>query len=147
METLLVPVDFSAVTERVIERAVALARACSSELHLLHVAAPEPDFVGYEPGPPSARDAVAAELRTEHRRLQDLAEGLRVGGLRVRAHLARGSTVETILAEARETRADLIVMGSHGRGPIGRALLGSVSEGVLRGAACPVLVVPAGPPR
>jgi nucleotide-binding universal stress UspA family protein len=50
--------------------------------------------------------------------------------------------VEKILAQMEKLDADLVIMGSHGHGAIYRTLLGSVSEGVLHDAACPVLIVP-----
>lgn len=142
MNDILVPVDFSESTERVVETAAALAQAFGGVVRLVHVAAPDPDFVGYDAGPPAVRDQVAAELRSEHRALQGLAEGLRARGVEAKALLLRGPTVETILSEAGDADADVIVLGSHGRGRIARALLGSVSEGVLRGASCPVMIIP-----
>lgn len=143
MRHILVPIDFSSVTPRLLEQAVDLADRFSSELHLLHVAAPEPDFVGYDTGPESVRDFVATELRAEHRQLQEIATQLRRPSRVVHAHSIQGDTVETILERARHVGADLIVIGSHGHGALYRALLGSISEGVLRGTPCPVLVVPA----
>lgn len=56
-------------------------------------------------------------------------------------HARIGEPVKEILEVAREIGADMIVLGSHGRGAMGRLLIGSVSEAVLHGAACPVLVV------
>ncbi len=64
-------------------------------------------------------------------------------GFPARAFLFAGPTAETILREAGRLPADFIVMGSHGRGALGNAFIGSVSRDVLRGAACPVVVVPA----
>ena len=76
------------------------------------------------------RDDRANEIRAEHRELQSIADALRARGIAARAILVQGP-------------ADTIVIGSHGHGAIYRALLGSVSEGVLRAAKRPVLVVPA----
>lgn len=135
-------IDFSPVTELVLERAAAEARAFAARLWLLHVAAPEPDFVGYDPGPVGVRQQVAQHLREDHQRLQAHAQSLREGGLDVTALLVQGPTIETILREASKLAADLIVLGSHGRGVLGRTLLGSVSEGILRKTAIPVLIVP-----
>jgi len=135
-------VDFSQVSVAVLEHAAALATALSAKVWLLHVAAPEPEFVGYAVGPDSVRDQRAAELRSEHRELQHRTEALRERGLEAQALLVQGPTVEKILSEAASLEADLIVMGSHGRGAIGRALLGSVSEGVLHAARCPVTILP-----
>lgn len=142
MRQILVPVDFSAVTDAVIEQAAALARCFDADLSLLHVAAPDPDFVGYDAGPETVREHVAVDLRNEHRELQALAESLRGRGLRAHAVSVQGSTVETILERAERIGAELIVIGSHGHGALYRALVGSVSEGVIRGSRCPVLLVP-----
>lgn len=143
MRELLAAIDFSPVSKAVVEQASSLARAFSAELTLLHVAAPDPDFVGYSAGPETVREGRARELRTEHRELQEIAEGLRDAGIHARALLIQGPTVEKILAEASRLQVDAIVIGSHGHGALHRVLLGSVSEGVMRGASCPVLVVPA----
>ena len=144
MRKLLAAVDFSPVSKAVIEQAGSLAKAFSAELTVIHVAAPDPDFVGYAAGPQTVRDDRARELRTEHRELQAIAEGLRDRGISAIALLIQGPAVEKILAEGRRLQADAIIIGSHGHGALYRALLGSVSEGVVRTARCPVLVVPAG---
>lgn len=142
MRTILVPIDFSEVTARVVEHASGLARAFSGKLCLLHVAAPDPSFVGWDPGPDVVRHQRATDLRDEHRRAQELAEQLRADGIDAQALLVQGPTVETILERAAKLPADLIVIGSHGHGALYRALLGSISEGVVRKATCPVLIVP-----
>lgn len=142
MERVLVAVDLSPATETVIRVAEELARSLGAELRLVHVAAPEPEFVGYDVDSPALRDTHAAAYREEHRRLQDLAEGARGRGGAVKALLIQGPTVEKILEEAERLDAGLVVVGSHGRGALARVLLGSVSEGVLRGSRRPVLVVP-----
>lgn len=143
MKKILAAIDFSDVTGNVVEQAAALAQAFSAELTLVHVAAPDPDFVGYEAGPDTVRDARASELRGEHRQLQETGEALRERGLAARALLIQGPTIEKILEETKRIGAEVIVIGSHGHGALHRALLGSVSEGVVRGATCPVHVVPA----
>ena len=143
MRRLLAAVDFSPVSKAVVDQAASLAKAFSAELTIIHVAAPDPDFVGYAAGPQTVRDDRAHQIRTEHRELQAIAEGLRDRGISARALLIQGPAVEKILAEGQRLRADAIVIGSHGHGALYRALLGSVSEGVVRTARCPVLVVPA----
>jgi nucleotide-binding universal stress UspA family protein len=142
MKKLLAAIDFSNATEGVVTQAAALAESFSAELTLIHVAAPDPDFVGYDAGPDSVREARADELRFEHRKLQEIAERLRGRGIAAKALLIQGPTIEKILDEAKHLRADAIVIGSHGHGALHRALLGSVSEGVMRGTTCPVHVVP-----
>jgi nucleotide-binding universal stress UspA family protein len=139
----LVAIDFSGITDAVIRTAEAMAKASAGKVWLLHVAEPDPDFVGYESDPETMRQGVAQELMKEHRRLHEIASELRQHGIVVTPLLVRGPTVETILAEATKLEVDLILLGSHGHGPLHRALLGSVTEGVLKRAPCPLLIVPA----
>lgn len=142
MRCILVAVDFSEITDSLLSYASAMARFAGSSVHLLHVAAPDPSFVGYEPGPAAVRLQVARELRGEHHDLQVLAKRLREQGIEVHAATMQGPTVATVVARARQLGAGAIVVGSHGHSRLSRALLGSVSEGVLRHAPCPVLIVP-----
>jgi nucleotide-binding universal stress UspA family protein len=141
MQRILAALDFSPVTRAVVEQAASLARAYGAELTLIHAAAPEPAFVGYDVGPQTVRDARARALRTEHREIQELADELRGRGLRAKALLVQGPAIETILRESRELGADALVIGSHGHGALYDLLVGSVAKGVLRDAPCPVVVV------
>lgn len=139
----LVAVDFSPVSERQLEIVGRLAKGIWREVYLLHVAEPEPDFIGFQPGPDVVRKQVADEYHREHRRLQEMAETLRQQGVDATALLVQGSIVETILEKAEDLEAGLIIVGSHGHGAAYGLLVGSVSRGVIQRARIPVLVVPA----
>jgi nucleotide-binding universal stress UspA family protein len=143
MERILACVDHAAGTERVVAQAADLAERTGSTLHLLHVAPAEPEWVGWDPGPPSVRDAVAGELREAHRRTQALADTLRARGLEVVPRTVQGPAVEGILEQARALAPDLLVVGAHRRGRIRELFVGSVARQLVRHAAVPVLVVPA----
>lgn len=142
MSHVIAAIDFSRHADAVIETAAKLARTLGADLTLLHVAAPEPDFVGYEVGPQAVRDSRAQTLDLERRELHRIAEELRDRGISTKAFLFAGSTAEKILEQAGEKQASFIVVGSHGRTPLASAFVGSVSRGVLKGARCPVVVVP-----
>lgn len=142
MKTILVPVDFSDVTDRVIGAATQFAQAFNSRIVLLHVVEPEPEFVGFEPGPITVRAAVAHDFRAEHHRLEEFKQQFATAGVEVTALQIQGPTIHKILSEAETQAADLIVLGSHGHGALYRLLVGSVTEGVLKAAKCPVVVVP-----
>jgi nucleotide-binding universal stress UspA family protein len=146
-ENVLVPVDFSEVTDAVLATATRLAKALGAKAWLIHVAAPEPDFVGYEVGPQSVRDNVARELRAAHQKLEEYQEALRADGIEVNARLLPGTVPEKILQEADELAPTLIVIGSHGHGALYDLLAGSACEGVLKHATCPVVVVPGRGPK
>ena len=143
MDNILAAIDFSDITPTVVDKAADIAQCFSSKLWLIHIAAPNPDFVGYGTGPQSKRDWRAKTLREEHRYIQDKALELEQNGINVTPLLLQGTTVETILQEASKLKADMIVIGSHGHGALYKALVGSVSEGIIRNASCPVLIVPA----
>ena len=140
---ILVALDFSRFTDPILHTVHQIAAAApDSKIWLLHVAEPDPSFVGYDAGPAVVRDQIAAEYRQEHQQLQSCAEQLRAGGHDVSALLIQGAIADTILAEASRLDAQLIVMGSHGYGTIADLIAGGVSKAVLRKAVCPVLVIP-----
>lgn len=146
MKPILALVDFSDVCGEVIEQSARLSSSLKRPLVLLHVAAPNPDFVGYEPGPQTVRDTVAGRLKKEHQDLHEWAARLRAKGINASPRLAQGPTIEKIREEITGINPELIIMGSHGHGLLRSLLVGSVAEGVLRRAPCPVLVVPARKP-
>ncbi len=140
---ILAAVDFSPASTSVLAALRRMAAAFSARVFLVHVAPPDPAFVGYEAGPDAVRGQVAAEHRARHQQLQELAAGLRGDGVDVTALMLQGATVATLLAQAERLEADLVVLGSHGHRPIYELLVGSVAEGVVRAGKLPVLLVPA----
>lgn len=143
LQCILIPVDFSDVTEKVVQTAGEMAKAFGGRVVLLHVSEPDPDFVGFEPGPQAVRSVVARDFKVEHQKLADWKERLTRSGVETSALHIQGSLADKILQEAEEQGAGLIVIGSHGHGALYNLLVGSVTSGVLKGARCPVLVVPA----
>lgn len=142
MAHLLAAIDLSVVTDDVLRESESLARALRAELTLVHVAAPEPEFVGYEIGPQDVRNARAVELRAEHRDIQTWAAELTARGVKTQALLVEGPTVEKILKEADKIGATMMILGSHGHGALYEAIIGGTTSGVIRSATCPVVVVP-----
>jgi nucleotide-binding universal stress UspA family protein len=143
MKNILVPVDFSDVTPTVVETARKFAAAFQGRLIVLNVAEPEPDFVGFEAGPPTVRITAARDYKVERQRLDDIKTRLLASGCDVTALHIQGPIVDKILHEAGEQQADLIVIGSHGHGAFYDLLVGSITHGVIKEARCPVVVVPA----
>jgi nucleotide-binding universal stress UspA family protein len=139
---LMVAIDFADATENLLAVARNHAKKAEGEIYLVHVAEPDPSFVGYEAGPHVVRDQVAHEFREQHRALQAHAEAMRAAGLQATALLVQGPTAKTLLAEAERLNIDLIVMGTHGRTALADMLVGSVSHAVLRHTTVPVLLVP-----
>jgi nucleotide-binding universal stress UspA family protein len=139
---IVVAVDLSDATDKVIQVSEYVARATRGEVVVLHVAEAEPDFVGYEAGPDVVRDQLAREFREEHRLVQAHAETLRKAGVNATARLIQGPIIDTVLNEAKRTAADMLIVGSHGFGALYDLLVGSSSRGILKRSDIPVLVVP-----
>jgi nucleotide-binding universal stress UspA family protein len=143
MKNILVPVDFSAETERVLGIAATIGRCFNAKLWLVHVAAPDPDFVGFDAGPSYVREQRAEVLRQEHTDIQAMAAAMKQDGLDCEGLLVQGSTTETLLEEIEKLSAEMVIMGSHGKTGLFKAFVGSVSEQVLRDSRVPVMIVPA----
>jgi nucleotide-binding universal stress UspA family protein/CheY-like chemotaxis protein len=147
---ILVAIDLSESPQIVVGQAKKLAKALSAKIWLLHVATVRLDFSFSPVGSDSAtyleaggiRDKVAKKFRNEHRLLQQFSQELRSVGLDCTALLVEGSITETILDEAAKLSADMVILGSRGKGAVGRFLLGSTTEGVLHKSSVPVLIVP-----
>jgi nucleotide-binding universal stress UspA family protein len=138
IKSILFPTDFSERSEVAFRLACSLARDHGARLIVLHVVAP-PQTVAYEAMPmlPAYPPGYREELETRLRSLKAPA------GVAVDYRLEEGFAAAEIVTLAAEASADLIVMGTHGRTGLGRLLLGSVAEQVLRKAKCPVLTVKA----
>ena len=142
MKNILVPIDFDGTEQFLVNKAMELAASFGSKVWLLHVSAPDPDFVGNEVGPQSERDSRAEILREQHRALQKYAESLRSKDIAATALLIQGPTIETILNESKKLNIDLLIASHHDHGVLYRALIGSVSNQLIKKSKIPVLVVP-----
>jgi nucleotide-binding universal stress UspA family protein len=161
MKCILVPIDFSDVTPRVIGVAQQLAKALDAEIHLIHVrelsATAAPGALGYglagmpELAPISGVpvpmfDPMPQTMPVDENQKSKLAQWqkeIAQGGLKVTLHEPSGTVAEEILLQADGLGADLIVMGTHGHGAMYNLLVGGVTKGVLKHSAHPVLLVPA----
>jgi nucleotide-binding universal stress UspA family protein len=142
---ILAALDLASTTPAVLDAARKWAVGLGAKLWLVHAAAPNPDFVGYETGPDTVRDAIAHQLRVQRTQLEEAAEVLRKDGIEVIALIVQGPTAETILHEADKIGADLLLMGTRGHGKIHDWLVGSTSKGVLHSTTRPVLLIPPPP--
>jgi len=140
---ILLATDGSREAELAGRTAADLASGTSSELHVVHVGEVAPVYHPERHGYLARYDKIQEEAR---RSLDEQVEQLRTAGATItQAHLRMGRADEEIVALAEELGAGLIVMGNRGRGGVRRALMGSVSDSVVRHAHCPVLVVRADP--
>jgi len=141
-EHILVPTDFSEVSERALEYAKALAKQGNSELLLVHVNPPI-DLIT----PPEAAWIDVSDLESQREeQLEEKGAALRSEGYRARAIALTGPLQDELLHTVDDNKVDLIALGTHGRKGMDRFLAGSDAEAVFRRTRCPVLSVgPAAP--
>lgn len=136
---ILSPVDFSNQSRVAAERATAMAKALEAELVLVHVLS-EPVLSLEEGGGYTAPRLVEDYAQEMARRLE--AEAASLGGqVAIATKILRGPIHEAIVNAARALRADMIIMGTHGRTGIPHLLLGSVAERVVRLSEVPVMTI------
>lgn len=140
-KNILVPTDFSPMADEALTGGLMLAETFDAALHVLHVLEDPlvyaPTMEGYG-ALPHFRENLERDAR---QRLDELLKAGQGEKRRVETALQWGRPYSEIVQYARHHAIDLIVMGTHGRGPVAHLLLGSVAEKVLRAAPCPVLTV------
>jgi universal stress protein A len=139
---LLVATDFSPASRPAVARATELAKERRAELLIAHVL-PSVGPIGTEGWiPPRIYDEMAQAVReTGQKRLDRAVEQARRAGVRARGLLFWGIPHEVIARLARREKADLVVVGTHGRTGLSRLMMGSVASRVVGTAPCPVLTV------
>ena len=136
------PTDFSKASGPAFTKALELAMQNRAELLLVHVLLRSAAYVGDGYVPPKMYEALEAEARqSAQKRLSTLLAKAREAKVRVKAFLLDGVPYQRIARVARSKRADLIVMGTHGRTGLSRLFMGSVTARVIPLARCPVLAV------
>ena len=136
IDRVLVPLDGSALAEAAIDAALDLGRGMASKLVLLR-AAEAHTLPGADP-----TDEQVAVVREAEEYLAAVAERLAKRGIKdVDTSVWYGPAAAAVIEAAKLKKADLIVMSTHGRSGLGRLILGSVAESVLRGTMTPVCIV------
>ena len=134
--TILLATDGSREAELAATTAADLAKSTNSELHVVHVGEFLPTMLAQTEVEPAQLEREAREQLDEQvRRIEE------AGGTVKEAHLRLGRADEEIVDVAQDMGAGFIVMGSRGHGRMRRALMGSVSDSVVRHAHCPVTIV------
>ena len=139
---ILVPTDFSEPAQAALKWAATLAKEFDSRVHLLHVV-PEPYAYpwGTELSSLPLNEILAQSEEAAKQRLGELATEIGLAADRVTITAMVGTPVDQIITTIKEDKIDLVVLGTHGRGPVGHLLLGSVAERVVRRSPVPVLTV------
>ena len=142
MNTIIILCDVAETDQLLIAQAEKLAKALGSKVYLLHVVAPDPEFVGYDVGPQHERDWRATTLKYERNLLHKSAEKLQDSGIVAKSILLQGQTQAKVIDEVRLLAPDLVIVGNHQHGFFYRTFIGNVSGGISNSLSCPVLLVP-----
>ncbi len=142
MKNVLVAIDIDNKEELLIQKAIEIAKKFKSKIWVLHASAPDPDFVGFEAGPQSVRDARADTLHKENRIIGLLTDKIKSEGLETTGLLIKGPTIDVIMGESEKLKAELLIIGHKKHGFIEKLIRGSVSGGVLQHTKIPVMIVP-----
>jgi nucleotide-binding universal stress UspA family protein len=133
--------DFSRASYPALARALALAKAERAALTIAHVMTPVVPMVGGYVSPRLEKDLARGARAHARAEIDKLLTRAKTTGVRVTRLVLEGTPADKIIRAARRRRADLIVMGTHGRGAFARVALGSVAGRVIATASCPVLTV------
>ncbi len=139
----LVPIDFSAHSERALRYAAMLASRFGASLELLHVVEDPVMYGAWGPEVfvPNMAELMQAVTSDAEKRLVEMKSRIAREGLRVDTSVIVGRAPHRITEYAGSNGVDLIVMGTHGRTGLSHVVMGSVAEGVVRHAHCPVLTM------
>jgi len=136
------PSDFSAASNAALKKAIEMAKASRAELLIVPVINPIVPVAGEGYVSPKMYEDLAASTRAWARKQLDrLLVKAKKSGVRGKGVLAEGAAHEQIARIAKTKRADLVVMGTHGRSGFAKLFLGSVAGRVVAAAPCPVLTV------
>jgi nucleotide-binding universal stress UspA family protein len=140
MKNILIATDGSPSANEAVAVGVELAGEHDAAVTFLHVL-PADEYIIAGRGASALPRPHHLEMDESETALKDAAEAAESAGVSYSLERISGGVVDEIIAVADAKKADLIVVGSRGRGPVASAVLGSVSKGVLNHAKCPVLVV------
>ena len=140
MKNILIGIDFHEHTEDLISKSVKFAKQLQAKLWLLHAAAPNPDFIGFEAGPQFLRDERADILWDEHKNISRYTNAIKEKGVDSEGLLIQGATIETILEESIKLDIDLIIVGYHKHDFFYNAFFGNTSIQIIKKSKIPVLV-------
>ncbi|MEQ8910025.1 MAG: universal stress protein [Vicingaceae bacterium] len=129
-------------SDKIVKSATQLAKAFGAKCWIVHIAAPEPDFVGYEVGPQYIRDMLAEDLKEEHKIVQAYADEIKKQGLNAEGLMVQGPTEEMILKEVEKLDIDLMILGNKKHGLLYSTFVGSVTDDLIHDLDIPVYLVP-----
>ncbi len=141
IKKILFPVDFTTATDKILPFVKDMVRAFNAKLYIMHVIRSPEEFAGFEMGPAwyaalekdLKEGAEKSMRRLVAEQLEDLGD--------VETKIEVGDIVDTIIGFVNDNDIDMIIIGTHGRKGLEKVMFGSVAEGVIKDAPCPVLTI------
>ncbi len=142
MKTILAPIDFSGISDDVVKATSELAVVLNARVVLLNVVQPPVLTTDFGVGLDNIQELMILSEKAAFKNIDRQKAKLARKGLEVEGVIATGAPVPLILEQAVRSKASYIVMGSHGHTALYDLLVGSTTQGVLKGSRCPVVVLP-----
>jgi len=142
MKNILVAIDFRGKDHLLLNEAHKLASKFEAKVWFIHIAAPDPDFVGLKVGPQYIRDTRAEDLRKEHKMIQEYADKFTKEGIAADGLMVQGPTTDMIVNEAKKLNIDLIITGYQEHNFFYKVLYGSVTNHIIKASKIPIMVIP-----
>lgn len=137
IKNVLVPVDFSENSKKILEAAKYLSGMCEADLHVVFVVQSFDDYSGFfVPHMPVAKFEEEM-MQAAEQKMEKFLEGQK----NIDAKVLVGDVAEEIIRHAEESNMDMIIMGTHGYKGLEKVMFGSVAEKVVRSSSCPVLTI------
>lgn len=137
IHTIIVPIDFLEHTDQIVEFALYISKQLNSELRFAHIVDPPHNYGGYEY--PSLGALTDEIMKHAEKQMKELIIKNKNNCLGCDGKVLKGNIVDSIIKYAKDEKADLIIIGTHGRKGLDKMWLGSVAERVIKRAPCPTL--------
>lgn len=143
MKNILVAINFEDKESSVLlKKAVEISEKFGSKIWIVHIAMPNPEFIGYDVGPQHVRDFRAKELKKEHKIILKHLDDLRAKNIECDGFLIQGAATDAILKESEKLGIDLIIHGHHKHGLLYKIFVNDVDGVIVNESKVPVLIIP-----
>lgn len=146
MKKLLVAVDLSKISEKIVQKAIALAKDLSAEIVLVYIVSLDVGFIMGDVGFQYLPELEATELEEDDKCLKEIKERIEKQGVKCDVVIQQGIPEEKLIELSQKLGAYAIVIGSKGHGNLYNTLVGSVCHEIIKNSSVPVFVVPAEEP-
>jgi len=141
IKRILFPVDFTESSKKIVSYVKQFVQSCNAQLDLIHVIRGPEDFAGFELGAAWWTSIQKEVMDGAHQAMEQFVRENLADVPNIKTFITVGDVVEEIVSYANANKIDLILIGTHGRKGLEKVMFGSVAEGVVKAAPCPVLTI------